>query len=153
MPDVLSDIRLGSTCGFSPLSGSPTHLFGGSQASGLASRRLKRLAYWESVSFPVEIFDLILGEVNLGKDRLVSLRSLAVVSGTFLLICRPFDIKITFAPDESFVEYDSIKFTRFLVSHSEILGVVRKLVLFNAWGGKKLRLPYPTYTMASTNLL
>jgi hypothetical protein len=59
----------------------------------------------------VEIFNLTLGEVHLGSDRLVALRSLAVVSETFLSICQHFlfrDVKVAFAPDESLVEYDSI---------------------------------------------
>lgn len=154
----VSNIPSGLTNGISPLGGSSTHRFGGSQvASRPPSRRLKRLPY----RIPVEIFDLILGEVNLGRDRLVTLRSLAVVSETLLSICRRLlfrDIKIAFAPDESLVEYNSIlkpfiEFTTFLISRPEILGAVRKLVLFNAWGGKKLRTPYPAYTMASANLL
>jgi len=158
----VSNIPSGLTNGISPLGGSSTHRFGGSQvASRPPSRRLKRLPYRKGVSFPVEIFDLILGEVNLGRDRLVTLRSLAVVSETLLSICRRLlfrDIKIAFAPDESLVEYNSIlkpfiEFTTFLISRPEILGAVRKLVLFNAWGGKKLRTPYPAYTMASANLL
>ena len=124
------------------------------------SHHLKGLPYRKSISFPVEIFNLILSEVNLGRDRLVTLQSLAVVSETFLSICRRLlfhDIKISFAPDESLVEYNSIlkpfiKFTTFLISHPEILGTVHRLVLFNMWGGKKLQTPYPAYTMASVNL-
>jgi hypothetical protein len=65
---------------------------------------------------------------------------------------------LTFASDETLVEYDLIlkefvDFTAFLISHSEILGVVHKLLLVNAWGGKKLRLPCPSYAMVSANLI
>ena len=124
------------------------------------SCHLKGLPYRKSISFPVEIFNLILSEVNLGRDRLVTLWSLAVVSETFLSICQRLlfhDIKISFALDESLVEYNSIlkpfiEFIMFLISCLEILGAVCRLVLFNTWGGKKLQMPYPAYTMASVNL-
>jgi len=159
MSNILSNIHLGSTDNIPQLAGARTHLVGGSHRS---SRHLndKISAHRKTVSFPNEIFDLILGEVNLRNNRLKILRSLAIVSHTFLSICRRLlfrDIRVTFAPDESLVEYELIlkqfvEFTAFLISHPELLGVVRKLVLVNAWGGK-LRLPCPSYAMTSANLI